>query len=561
MLLKTNSKKFIHLRNYTQYSLSKGALRISDIVDFCKENNSPASAITDFNNLFGCMQFSLTCKENGIQPIIGCNLFLVDENYESGYVLLLAKNKIGYVNLSKLVSSSYLDNSKDSNPHIKFDNLEYSSKGLICLAGGELGLVTKNFRENNPIKSNGIIQKLVKYFNDDFFIEIQRKNDENSRDLGYENYLLNLSIKQKIPIVATNENYFLDKKFYNSHDALLSISQQKYIDTEDRIKSNVDSYLKDPDEMCELFSDLPQACLNSLSIAKKCCFFLNEKEPSLPKLVTGRINENDMLREKSLDGLKKRFNQIRVCEDETIYIKRLNFELDIIVSMGYSSYFLIVADFISWAKKNQIPVGPGRGSGAGSLVAWSLSITNLDPIRFGLLFERFLNPERISLPDFDIDFCNERRDDVIRYVQRKYGKSNVAQIITFGSFQARAALRDVGRVLQLPLNQVDEICKMIPNNPAQPISLKEFVKNNDKIKKILRDDLNIKKLFKISIDLEGLLRHASTHAAGIVISDKPLAGIIPLYKEPKSDFPVTQFSMKYVEKIGLIKFDFLGLKT
>ena len=362
--------------------------------------------------------------------------------------------------------------------------------------------------------------------------------------------------------MATNENFFLNKDFYNTHDALLSISEQKYLESDDRLKSNEDFSFKDETETVKDFCQIPDAIQNTLVIAQKCSFFLEEKLPRLPKVNINNSDENIFLETKSFEGLEKRLskNLIR-SELYQIYKNRLKFELKTIVKMGYASYFLIVADFINWAKSNDIPVGPGRGSGAGSLVAWCLFITNLDPIKFGLLFERFLNPERISLPDFDIDFCMDKRDEVIKYVQKKYGNSNVAQIITFGSFQARAAIRDVGRVMQLPLFQIDEICKMIPFNPAKQISLSDFIENDEKIKKIISNQPDIKKLFDISKNLEGLLRHASTHAAGIVISDEDLNKSVPLYKDPKSEIPVTQFSMKYVEKIGLIKFDFLGLKT
>ena len=352
----------------------------------------------------------------------------------------------------------------------------------------------------------------------------------------------------------------MESNFYDSHDALLCISQQKYIDSEDRIKSSKDFYIKSSKEMYDLFSDLKIACENTLLIAQKCNYFPVESKPKLPKLQNEKLSENQMLIKYSYEGLKKRIYEFDI-KNKQKYTVRLNYELKVITKMGFSGYFLIVADFIKWSKNSDIPVGPGRGSGAGSLVAWCLSITNLDPIRFGLLFERFLNPERISMPDFDIDFCMQGRDKVIDYVQQKYGFDNVAQIITFGSFQAKAAIRDVGRVMQLPLSLIDEICKMIPFNPAKPITLDEFLSENSQIKKIIKNNPDIKKLFNHARRFEGLLRHASTHAAGIVISDKKLNEIVPLYKDPKSEIPVTQYSMKYVEKVGLIKFDFLGLKT
>ena len=553
-----SSPKFIHLRNYTQYSLSKGAIKINELIQFCTENNISAISITDFNNLFGCMEFSIECIKKGIKPILGSNIYVRDENFAPGYLLLLCKNEKGFQNLSKLISISSLKNSVNSDVFVTFNNLKKYNEGLICLAGGQFGILSENFLYNNVRVLDKLIMRFQDIYQSEFFLEIQRltKKDEN-----YNNFLISKSSNKNIPLVATNENFFLEKKFYNSHDALLSISEQKYIDSEDRLKSSSEYYLKNESHMLDVFSDISSALWNTVLIAKKCNFYLDEKPTILPKVYSSKIEEDSSLKKHSEEGLLIRLKKNKYNENVIYsYKKRLDYELQIITKMGYSGYFLIVSDFINWAKKNNIPVGPGRGSGAGSLVAWSLFITDLDPIKFGLLFERFLNPERVSLPDFDIDFCMEKRDEVISYVRQKYGELNVAQIITFGSFQAKAAIRDVGRVMQLPLNLVDNICKMIPYNPAQPIKLSDIL-NDEKIKKLIKNDSNIKKLFKISIDLEGLYRHVSTHAAGIVISDTSLLNLLPLYKDPKSDIPVTQFSMKYVEKMGLIKFDFLGLKT
>ena len=553
-----SSRKFIHLRNYTQYSLSKGAIKINDFIQFCVENNIPAISITDFNNLFGCMEFSIECIKKGIKPIIGSNIYLKDQSFAPGFLLLLCRNDKGFQNLSKLISISSLKNSNNSDVFVTFNNLKKFNEGLICLAGGQFGILSENFRHNNVRVLDKLINLFQEIYREDFFLEIQRLGN---KEVNLNNFLISKSLNKNIPLVATNENFFLDKKFYNSHDALLSISEQKYIDSDDRLKSSSEYYFKKESDMLKSFSDIPSACWNTELIAKKCNFYLDEKPTILPKVYSSKVDEDNFLKKHSEEGLLNRLKKENYSEKQIIiYKKRLNYELQIITKMGYSGYFLIVSDFINWAKKNYIPVGPGRGSGAGSLVAWSLFITDLDPIKFGLLFERFLNPERVSLPDFDIDFCMEKRDEVISYVRKKYGELNVAQIITFGSFQARAAIRDVGRVMQLPLNLVDNICKMIPYNPAQAIGLSETLRD-EKIKKLIKSDLNIKKLFKISIDLEGLYRHVSTHAAGIVISDNSLLNLLPLYKDPKSDIPVTQFSMKYVEKMGLIKFDFLGLKT
>ena len=553
-----NSKQgFVHFRNYSQYSLAKGALKLTELVKFCHKNKFPAVSISDFSNLFGALEFSIECQKYGIQPLIGCNLLIKNNKLANGYVLLICKNKQGYENLLNLVSKSYLINSDSENPYIEIDDLNNHSEGLICMAGGNFGLLTNNFFHNKELVIP-LLNHLRKIYKSDFCIEIQRYLNEKNDN--YNQFLIETSLKGNIPIICTNENFFMQSDFYDSHDTLLCISQQKYIDSEDRMKSSKEYYVKSSNEMYSLFNDIPMVCQNTLMLAQKCSFFPTEKKPSLPRLKNKDITENHFLIKLAFKGLKERIKKLEGFE-KNIYINRLKYELKIITNMGFSGYFLIVADFIKWSKDNDIPVGPGRGSGAGSLVAWCLSITNLDPLKFGLLFERFLNPERISMPDFDIDFCMQGRDKVINYVQKKYGFQNVAQIITFGSFQAKAALRDVGRVMQLPLSQVDEICKMIPFNPAKPLTITDFLKENEKIKKIIKNNINIKTLFNHAKKLEGLLRHASTHAAGIVISDKKLNNIVPLYKDPKSDIPVTQFSMKYVEKAGLIKFDFLGLKT
>ena len=408
------TSEFVHLRNYSQYSLSRGALRISELIDFCKNQNVPATAITDFDNLFGSLEFCLETVKNGIQPIIGTNIFLKDKKFKNGYLLLLCKNEIGYKNLVKLISHSYLNNLEMNSPYILIEDLKKYSRGLICLAGGKFGIITKNLNES-LILSKELIQILNQIFTNDFFLEIQRYRNDSSIN---EKHLINFSSNMGIPLVATNENFFYKEDFFKTHDALLSISQQKYVDSDDRIKSEKEFYLKSVEEMVTNFSDIPQAIANTTRIAKKCSFFLEEKPPNLPKIKSDRFDENTMLRNISENGLEKRLKENSLFEKREEYKKRLDFELNIIVKMGYSSYFLIVSDFINWAKNNMIPVGPGRGSGAGSLVAWCLSITNLDPLKFGLIFERFLNPERISLPDFDIDFCMDKRDDVIKYVQK-----------------------------------------------------------------------------------------------------------------------------------------------
>ena len=373
--------------------------------------------------------------------------------------------------------------------------------------------------------------------------------------------MLTNSVEKQIPIVATNENYYLDKSYFNTHDALLSIAQQKYIESDDRFKSDDEFYLKSVEEMNKLFHDIPYAIENSIILARKCSFYLRERAPCLPKIKSSEIDENTLLKKDSISGLKKKIGQ-----EQTIikkqYIDRLNFEIDVITKMGYSSYFLIVSDFIKWAKKNNIPVGPGRGSGAGSLVAWCLSITDVDPIKFNLIFERFLNPDRISMPDFDIDFCEEKRDLVFEYLNKKY-KDSVAHIVTFGKLKARMVIRDVGRVLGLAYGFVDNISKMIPFDPSRPQSLSECIAGEPRLQKLIKDDPRVKKLINLSLKLEGLNRNFATHAAGVVIADKKLTEAVPLYKDSSSNLllPSTQFDMYSAENAGLIKFDFLGLKT
>ena len=372
--------------------------------------------------------------------------------------------------------------------------------------------------------------------------------------------MVDFAYAMDLPLVATNQAYFASADDYRAHDALICIAEGRYINEEDRPPSLTPEHrLKSAEEMCALFADLPEALENTVEIAQRCAFRPTEHAPILPAF--SKDDELAELSRQAQDGLTARLQQVEAAADERAYRDRLEFELKVIADMGFPGYFLIVADFIKWAKSNNIAVGPGRGSGAGSVVAWALTITDLDPLRFNLLFERFLNPERVSMPDFDIDFCQSRRDEVIAYVQQKYGRDQVAQIITFGKLQARAVLRDVGRVLQMPYGQVDRLCKMVPNNPANPVTLAEAIDGEPRLQAERDSDPQVAELIEISLKLEGLYRHASTHAAGVVIGDRPLQQLVPLYRDPKSDMPVTQFNMKWVEKAGLVKFDFLGLKT
>ena len=567
---------FVHLRVHSPYSLAEGAIRMREIVDLCIKQRMPAVAITDTCNLFGALEFSEIVRKAGIQPIIGCQVCLknsvsaissIPTNKDINKLVLLVQNEAGYKNLSKLITDSYLSSESSENLAISLDELEKHNDGLIALSGGSEGpigtlLIKKKFDE-----SSNLTKSLLDIFKNRFYMELLRHGIASQRDT--EEAFIDLAYKNNIPLVATNEVFFPDETMFEAHDALMCISDQRYVDEQDRKKVTLEHRFKSVEEMNEVFSDIPEAIDNTILIAQRCSFFPTPKKPMLPSFQTQSKNsEDDELRFTAREGLKERlkepFYKEQVAQGkESInqYSERLEHELKIIINMGFSGYFLIVADFIKWAKKEQIPVGPGRGSGAGSLVAWVLTITDLDPLRFGLLFERFLNPERVSMPDFDIDFCQERRDEVIQYVQNKYGSDRVAQIITFGTLQARAALRDVGRVLQIPYGKVDRICKLVPFDPARPITLVDAQKKIDEIKRAISEDSLVKKMFNIASKLEGLYRHASTHAAGIVIGDRPLHELVPLYRDPRSDIPATQFSMKHSEAMGLVKFDFLGLKT
>jgi DNA polymerase-3 subunit alpha len=538
---------FVHLHVHSAYSLAEGALRTKEIVELCCADKMPAVAVTDSNNMFGALEFSLVATEKGVQPIIGCQINVGEAEQQ---LVLLVQNQTGYLNLSKLVSDAYMEGDVSKLVATSLEELVTHNDGLICLSGGAI----KGFREEKDLL------KLKQIFGDRFYIEIQR-HGLREEEL-HETALIDLAITHNIPLVATNDAYFSSPEMHEAHDALLCISAGRYITEDDRRKVTKEHHFKTPDEMIELFKDLPEAIQNTVKIAQRCSFILKEIAPLLPPFETesGR-NEESELKAQVREGLEWRLDNFENHASREDYFKRMDFELSVINDMGFPGYFLICADFIQWAKDHNIPVGPGRGSGAGSVVAWSLKITDLDPLQFNLLFERFLNPERLSMPDFDIDFCQDRRGEVISYVQEKYGKDRVAQIITFGKLQARAVVRDVGRVLQMPYGLVDRIAKMIPNNPAQPTTLQEALDADPDFRLEIKKDELSEKLINIALKLEGLFRHASTHAAGLVIGDRPLHELVPLYRDPRSDMPVTQFNMKYVEQAGLVKFDFLGLKT
>ena len=572
---------FIPLRNHTTYSLCKGAIKIPNLIAHAQADNLPAMGITDSQNLFAALEYSSACKKAGIQPILGCELFIRLETAENKNISnldieksfaklpLIARTQEGYENLMYLVSKSFLNRETGLSPHITFSALEERSGGLIALSGGSEGLFSSLLLDEQENKIDGLVQKFKTLFPDNFYIEITRHGTKKERDL--EQSFIDLAFKYDLPLVATNDTFFLTKDMHEAQDVLSCIGTGKFFLDADRKKISKEQYFKSQNDMEELFSDLPEAIENTVNIAKKCHIMAFERPPTLPSFDSSKgFSEPGELKNQSVAGLKirldKKFKLEQTSEEdkakiEKEYAARLDFELEIIIKMNFSGYFLIVSDFIKWSKDNDIPVGPGRGSGAGSIIAWSLQITDLDPIRFGLLFERFLNPERVSMPDFDIDFCQSRRDEVITYVQEKYGADYVAQIITFGKLQARAVLKDVGRVLQMPYNQVDRICKLIPFNALEAVTLEKAIDMDKDLQQAIKEDPQVTKLVNIALKLEGLNRHASTHAAGVVIGDKPLYEICGLYNDQGSTMPAVGYSMKYAEAAGLVKFDFLGLKT
>ncbi|HLG85782.1 MAG TPA: DNA polymerase III subunit alpha [Alphaproteobacteria bacterium] len=568
---------FVHLRVHSAYSLSEGAIKIKDLIKLCKKERMPAVAITDTGNLFGALEFASAAADEGVQPIIGVQLGLKRGGSptrpglrpEPDQLVLLAQNAVGYANLIKLVSQGCLENEEGHPAVLPLSALEGLTEGLIALTGGPSGPVGRLLNEGQRPAAEVALADLMRLFPDRLYVELMRHGLDTEKRI--EAALIELADSNGLQLVATNECFFADDGMYEAHDALLCIAGGTYVTEDNRRRATPDHRFKSAAEMRALFADLPDAVDNTLAIARRCSFLLKSRKPLLPAFPTAEHrSEADELRMQAKAGLEERLARqvFRPEMDETEraavrleYESRLEFELGVIIQMKFPGYFLIVSDFIKWAKDHGIPVGPGRGSGAGSLVAWSLTITDLDPIRFGLLFERFLNPERVSMPDFDIDFCQDRRDEVIAYVQERYGRDRVAQIITFGKLQARAVLRDVGRVLQMPYGQVDKICKMVPNNPAAPVTLAEAIAGEPMLQAMRDEDESVAKLMDMAQKLEGLYRHASTHAAGVVISDRPLTELIPLTRDPKSGTLVTQFNMKYVEQAGLVKFDFLGLTT
>jgi DNA polymerase-3 subunit alpha len=537
----------------------EGAMEPKTIAERAAKLGFPAVALADRNGLYGVMPFSEACIAKGVQPVVGTMLAVARPPEIGGeaaidWLALLAQDEQGYANLCKLVSAAHLDRPIEQEPHVLFSKLAEFSGGLIALTAGREGALARLIADGQHPKAEAYLDHLQALFPDRLYIEMSRRHDliEEAAEPG----LIDLAYARSLPLVATNPAAYTDPTFHAAHDALLCIASSAYVESADRISSSADAWLKDAGAMAELFADLPEALANTAVIAQRCAIAAPNRKPILPRLSD---HEDEQLRRDAHAGLEARLLG-RSEDDRQLYRERLDYELEVITSMGFAGYFLIVADFIKWAKANDIPVGPGRGSGAGSVVAWALTITDLDPIALDLLFERFLNPERVSMPDFDIDFCETHRDKVITYVQGKYGRDRVAQIITFGRLKARAVLKDTGRVLQMPYGQVDRLAKLIPNHPTDPWTLERSLNGVSEVAAEYKDP-DVKRLFDLAMKLEGLPRHASTHAAGVVIGDRPLDELVPLYRDPRSDMPVTQFDMKYVEAAGLVKFDFLGLKT
>ncbi|WP_205649952.1 DNA polymerase III subunit alpha [Afifella aestuarii] len=571
---------FIHLNCHSAFSLLEGALPVAKLIKLAKSAGMPAVGVTDSANLFGALEFSQKASGAGIQPLIGCKLpVALSENVERRaephfraagreHLFLLCANETGWQNLVHLVTAYYLGEESAGLP-LTAPLLQAYGDGLLAMTGGHDGVLYPSIFANRPEDAAGRLTALQTIFQDRLYVAIERHGlqIETAAEAG----VLDLAYARDVPIVATNEPFFASEDDYESHDALLAVAEGRVVSEDDRRQLTRQHGFLSAEAMAEKFTDLPEAIENTVEIAVRCQMRPKTRRPILPRFVggaaadaeTAEAHEAAELREQAEAGLKARLAKHGCAPGLSLedYEKRLSFELGIIEKMKFPGYFLIVSDFIKWAKEHGIPVGPGRGSGAGSVVAWSLTITDLDPLRFNLLFERFLNPERVSMPDFDVDFCQERRDEVITYVQERYGKAQVAQIITFGTLQARAALRDVGRVLEMPYGQVDRLCKLVPADPSNPVTLAQAVADEPRFQEEIEREPVVGRLIDIATRLEGLYRHASTHAAGIVIGDRRLEELVPLYRDPRSNLPVTQFNMKWVEQAGLVKFDFLGLKT
>jgi len=558
---------FVHLRARSAYSLLEGAIKADALGGIARAADMPAVALADRANLFGALEFSVATKDAGVQPIVGCALPVtgIGEGPPERWariptVVLLAQNAVGWRHLTELSSAAFLDVAPTDEPHVPWARVVEKAEGLILLSGGPDGPIDPLFAAGRGAEAVKALAEMQAVFGDRFYVELQRHG--LGVEAAAEPGLVAYAYDHDAPLVATNDVYFAEAKTFRAHEALLCIADGAFLGQDERRQVTAEHWFKGASEMRRLFADLPEACDNTLDIARRCAFMVEKRDPVLPRFPTsGGRSEDEELSAQAREGLKARLKTASLDPDTPAYWERLERVIGVIQSMGFTGYFQIVSDFMKWSVAHGIPVGPGRGSGAGSLVAWSLLITGVDPMRFNLIFERFLNPERVSMPDFDIDFCQERREEVIAYVQAKYGRDRVAQIITFGTLQARAVLRDVGRVMQLPLGLVDRLAKMVPANPANPVTLAKAIEIEPRLQHARRDEEGVSELLDIALQLEGLYRNASTHAAGIVIGDRPLTELAPLYRDPRSDMPATQYNMKWIESAGPVKFDFLGLKT
>ncbi|WP_106639171.1 DNA polymerase III subunit alpha [Allosphingosinicella vermicomposti] len=561
------SNPYVPLRVFSCYTMLDGAIEPKAIAKQAKKLDLPAVALTDRNGLYAAMAFTDACKSEGVQPVIGAMLAVARPGPSGGqgpildWLALYAQDATGYDNLCALVSAAHLDRPVEEDAHVDFAVLAGRTDGLIALTAGGEGGLARLFAEEQRDAAEAYLTRLQGLFPGRLYVELCRRGMEVEQRA--EAGLIDIAYARDLPLVATNPACFADAHFHQAHDAMLCIAQSSQVDRDDRNKSSPEAWMKPPQDMRDLFADIPEAIENTAVVAQRCAVGAPKRKPILPSLAGDLEGEAEQLRRDARAGLEARLAAYNDLGEEARqrYFDRLDFEVDVIVRMGFPGYFLIVADFIKWAKDNDIPVGPGRGSGAGSVVAWALTITDLDPLKLNLLFERFLNPERVSMPDFDIDFCETRRGEVIRYVQQKYGRDQVAQIITFGKLKARAVLKDTGRVLQMSYGQVDRLAKLVPNHPTDPWTLERALNGVSELAAEYKNDPQVRRLFDLAMKLEGLPRHSSTHAAGVVIGDRRLDKLVPLYRDPRSDMPVTQFDMKYVEGAGLVKFDFLGLKT
>jgi DNA polymerase-3 subunit alpha len=564
--------RFIHLRTHTEHSLLEGAVPVKKLVELAAKAGMPAIAVTDTNNMFAGLEFSVLAREAGVQPILGCQIALAHDPAQPGErpripapIVLLAQSEAGYLNLMRLNTRLYIDGAMAGTanlPQVTLAELADCAGGLICLTGGPDGPLGRFHAAGQGPKARALLERLAAIYPGRLYVELQRHPGPGGAlpeaEALAERGAVELAYDLGLPLVATNDVYFPKAAMYEAHDALICIAEGAYVDQQaPRRRLTPQHYFKSEAEMATLFADLPEALEHTVEIARRCAFAPDKRKPILPRFADDEVQE---LRRQANEGLQARLAVIPHSATPEAYQARLDFELDVIEKMGFPGYFLIVADFINWAKDQGIPVGPGRGSGAGSLVAYALRITDLDPLRYALLFERFLNPERVSMPDFDIDFCMDRREEVISYVQNRYGRDRVAQIITFGALLSKAAVRDVGRVLQLSYGQVDRLSKMIPVEGVKPVSITKALADEPRLREAAKEEV-VGRLLDYAAQIEGLYRNASTHAAGVVIGDRPLDQLVPLYRDPRSDMPATQFNMKWVEAAGLVKFDFLGLKT